>query len=103
MNRVPTIVVSPWSAGGYVCSEVFDHTSTLRLLERRFGVRETNISDWRRTICSDLTSAFRPYDGGQVALPTPTSPWKRSAISPCSRSRKNVVDSSHARPARYAP
>jgi phospholipase C len=56
--RVPAIVVSPWSRGGFVCSEVFDHTSTLRFLEKRFGVREDNISDWRRTVCGDLTSAF---------------------------------------------
>ncbi len=56
--RVPAIIVSPWSRGGWVCSEVFDHTSTLRFLERRFGVREENISDWRRTICGDLTSTF---------------------------------------------
>ena len=42
--RVPTIVVSPWTAGGFVCSETFDHTSLIRFLERRFGVIEPNIS-----------------------------------------------------------
>jgi phospholipase C len=51
-------VVSPWSTGGYVCSEVFDHTSIIRFMESRFGVRESNISPWRRAICGDLTSAF---------------------------------------------
>ncbi|MCL8013621.1 phosphocholine-specific phospholipase C [Streptomyces sp. AS02] len=56
--RVPMLVVSPWSKGGYVCSETLDHTSILRFMERRFGVRETNISPWRRAICGDLTSAF---------------------------------------------
>jgi phospholipase C len=56
--RVPMIVISPWSTGGYVCSEVSDHTSTLRFLERRFGVMEPNISMWRRRTCGDLTSAF---------------------------------------------
>ena len=35
--RVPAIVVSPWSAGGRVCSDVLDHTSLIRLIERRFG------------------------------------------------------------------
>ncbi|MEV7712715.1 phosphocholine-specific phospholipase C [Streptomyces sp. NPDC088270] len=57
-QRVPMIVVSPWSTGGYVCSETFDHTSILRFMEKRFGVKETNISPWRRAICGDLTSAF---------------------------------------------
>ncbi|GAA4206123.1 alkaline phosphatase family protein [Actinocatenispora rupis] len=57
--RVPALVISPWSRGGWVCSETFDHTSQLRLLERRFGVRETNISPWRRRTVGDLTSALR--------------------------------------------
>jgi phospholipase C len=56
--RVPLYVVSPWSKGGYVASEVFDHTSVLRFLEARFGVREPNISAWRRAVCGDLTSCF---------------------------------------------
>ncbi|MES2148913.1 MAG: phospholipase C, phosphocholine-specific [Pseudomonadota bacterium] len=56
--RVPLLVLSPWTRGGWVCSEVFDHTSILRFLERRFGVAEPNISPWRRTVCGDLTSMF---------------------------------------------
>jgi len=56
--RVPMLVVSPWSTGGWVTSEVFDHTSIIRFIEKRFGATEPNISDWRRTICGDLTSAF---------------------------------------------
>ncbi|MCX4604314.1 phospholipase C, phosphocholine-specific [Streptomyces anulatus] len=56
--RVPLLVVSPWTVGGYVCSEVFDHTSVIRFLERWTGVKEPNISDWRRRVTGDLTSAF---------------------------------------------
>ncbi len=56
--RVPMIAISPWSRGGYVCSETFDHTSVLRFLEKRFGVRSPYISDWRRSVCGDLTSMF---------------------------------------------
>lgn len=71
--RTPTIIVSPWSRGGWVCSEVFDHISTLRFLEARFGVREENISDWRRAVCGDLTSAFDfkdpNRDWASLALP----------------------------------
>ncbi|MET9970856.1 alkaline phosphatase family protein, partial [Streptomyces sp. NPDC006356] len=69
--RVPMLVVSPWSKGGYVNSETFDHTSILRFMERRFGVRETNISPWRRAICGDLTSAFdfSRKDSRPAALP----------------------------------
>ncbi len=56
--RVPMTVVSPWSRGGWVNSQVFDHTSVLRFLETWTGVREPNISAWRRAICGDLTSCF---------------------------------------------
>lgn len=56
--RVPLLVVSPWTKGGWVCSEVFDHTSILRFLEACFQVYEPNISPWRRAFCGDLTSMF---------------------------------------------
>jgi phospholipase C len=56
--RVPMIVVSPWTKGGFVNSQVFDHTSVIRFLEARFGVMEPQISEWRRTVCGDLTSVF---------------------------------------------
>lgn len=56
--RVPMTIVSPWTIGGHVDSSVADHTSTLRFLERWTGVAEPNISAWRRSVCSDLTSAF---------------------------------------------
>jgi phospholipase C len=74
--RVPMIIASPWSRGGCVCSQVFDHTSVLRFLEvllsHKTGraIEETNISQWRRTVCGDLTSAFRPAPNqGELTLP----------------------------------
>ncbi|GAA1045443.1 phosphocholine-specific phospholipase C [Streptomyces murinus] len=71
-QRVPMLVVSPWSKGGYVCSETFDHTSIIRFIEQRFGVREPNISPWRRAVCGDLTSAFdfSRKDTQPVSLPS---------------------------------
>jgi phospholipase C len=74
--RVPCIVVSPWTAGGWVCSQLFDHTSVLQLLERFTGVREPNISDWRRRTFGDLTSAFRFGDAaaGAPMLPDTSGP-----------------------------
>jgi phospholipase C len=56
--RVPLLVISPFSRGGLVCSDVFDHTSLLRFLETRFGAEVPNLSAWRRTTCGDLTSAL---------------------------------------------
>lgn len=60
--RVPTLVVSPWSRStstdGRVASDVFDHTSALRLLETRFGVEIPNLSAWRRETCGDLATTL---------------------------------------------
>lgn len=73
--RVPMVIVSPWTRGGYVCSEVFDHTSSLQFLEtfieKKLGKKiiEENITPWRRTICGDLSSAFRPYNGEKIEQP----------------------------------
>ncbi len=56
--RVPCLVISPFSRGGYVCGATFDHTSVLRLIETRFGVEVANLGRWRRETCGDLTAAF---------------------------------------------
>lgn len=64
--RVPMIAVSPWTIGGHVDSEVSDHTSVVRFLERWTGIDEPNISDWRRGACGDLTSMF---DFDQAGIP----------------------------------
>ena len=79
--RVPMFVVSPWSRGGYVDSQVFDHTSLIRFIEARFGegrpeLIETNITPWRRSVAGDLTSAFdfaRPNRSAAPALPPTAS------------------------------
>ncbi len=67
--RTPTTIVSPWTAGGFVCSDVFDHSSLIRFIEARFGVHEPHISAWRRQTCGDLTSAFR-FSAGAASYPS---------------------------------
>jgi phospholipase C len=78
--RVPMIVISPWSKGGWVNSQVFDHTSLIRFLEQRFGTDnpeliETNITAWRRAVCGDLTSTldFATPNAHVVKLPSTAS------------------------------
>ena len=70
--RVPLIIVSPWTRGGFVNSQLSDHTSVIRFLEARFGVMEPQISPWRRAVCGDLTSMFdfAQKDAAWVALPS---------------------------------
>ena len=71
--RVPMIVISPWSKGGWVNSQVFDHTSLIRFVERRFGVVEPNITPWRRTVTGDLTSAFNFESPNDAIVPLPST------------------------------
>jgi phospholipase C len=77
--RLPMLVISPWSVGGWVNSQVFDHTSTLRFLEQRFGVAETNISPWRRTVFGDLMSCFNFRDPNSAKPALVIAPTKAQA------------------------
>jgi phospholipase C len=71
--RVPMMVISPFSRGGYVASEVFDHTSQLRFLEERFGVKAPNISHWRRRTAGDLTSTLHMSQRNLSTLHLPST------------------------------
>jgi phospholipase C len=104
-SRVPCMVISPWSAGGYVCSEKFDHTSVLRFLEKITGVIEPNISAWRRRTFGDLTRTLHfdrqapapvmPDTGGNLnlatyevaQLPTPAFPGAKQTVPHQERGR----------------
>jgi len=87
--RVPTLVVSPYSRGGLVSKDTFDHTSMLRFIETRWGVEVPNLSEWRRSVTGDMTSAFnfaappifkKPKELPKVAI-TP-SEEKCTAVEP---------------------
>ncbi|MFF8508072.1 phosphocholine-specific phospholipase C [Streptomyces sp. NPDC015492] len=107
--RVPLLVVSPWSVGGYVCSETFDHTSVIRFLEKLTGVREPNITPWRRTVTGDLTSAFdfrRGHRQPDVERPGPVPPFSgRWRPQPPAEQRMPVQEPGvrRARPLPYQP
>jgi phospholipase C len=67
--RVPCFIISPWTVGGRIFSEVSDHTSCLQLIETvaaAGGLSGTgpvtfpNVSRWRRATFSDFTGALRP-------------------------------------------
>jgi phospholipase C len=72
--RVPLLVLSPFSRGGYVCSDVFDHTSQMRFLEARFGIKAPNISAWRRSVTGDLTSTIDPSSADRAVPALPAIP-----------------------------
>jgi phospholipase C len=72
-TRVPFIAISPWSKGGYVNSQVFDHTSVVQFIEKRFGVLEGNISPWRRAVAGDLTSVFNFVNPNDATASLPST------------------------------
>ena len=82
--RVPMMVISPFSRGGLVSSDLFDHTSMLRFIETRFGAEVPNLSAWRRSTVGDLTSAFNfsKPDTSMPSLPSPAAPGS-TAIQQC--------------------
>jgi len=67
--RVPCLVVSPFSRGGFVVGDTFDHTSTLRLIEKRFGVEVPYLSRWRRDTCGDLTATLGLGEAPRLDVP----------------------------------
>ena len=73
--RVPFIVASPWSRGGYVNSQVFDHTSVVQFIEHFATIKSKkkvtcpNVTDWRRAVCGNLSSVFRSYNGEKIKEP----------------------------------
>jgi phospholipase C len=82
--RVPCLILSPYSRGGFVCSDTFDHTSQLKFIETRFGVDVPNLSAWRRDTVGDLVSAFsfgRPPIMSVPALPNPLNVDARRIVA----------------------
>jgi phospholipase C len=90
--RVPTVVCSPWTRGGFVCSQTYDHTSLIRMVERRFGVVEPQISAWRRQTCGDLWECF------DFTRPDHSFPELPSTAAAASRAG-DACQSSHTAPA----
>jgi phospholipase C len=92
--RVPMLVVSPFSRGGYICSDTFDHTSQMRFLETRFGVKAPNISDWRRSVTGDLTTTLHVTtpDHSVPTLPTTTGASDRLVTGECTPNQLHEID-----------
>jgi len=91
--RVPMLVISPFSRGGRIFSDVADHTSQLRFIETRFGVPVPNLSEWRRSVTSDLSRSLDMTTrvGGLPPLP-PTSLDPSAVVRECSRDQELEIE-----------
>jgi phospholipase C len=113
--RVPLLLISPWTRGGWVTSEVSDHTSVIQFLEKwteALGKPSIcpNISAWRRSVCGDLTSAFdfKSPVYGLPDLPGPGQPIGEPSSSYHPVPATNVMPvqepgAKRARPLPYQP
>jgi phospholipase C len=102
--RVPMIVISPWTKGGWVNSQLFDHTSVIRLLEARFGVAEPQITHWRRAVTGDLTSVFDfAAANAAVALGLPDASQLPAQARAQARLPSPLAPEAPARPPRQEP
>ncbi|HEY2167885.1 MAG TPA: alkaline phosphatase family protein [Jatrophihabitantaceae bacterium] len=81
--RVPGLVISPYSRGGLVASDVFDHTSQLRLAEALFGVPVPNLSAWRVATVGDMTSAFNFAAAANPSVPSLPKSQTAQALLEC--------------------
>ncbi|GAA4594290.1 phospholipase C, phosphocholine-specific [Planotetraspora phitsanulokensis] len=89
--RVPMLVVSPWTVGGHVCSETFDHSSTVRFLETWLGIKAPDISAWRRQVVGDLTSAFDFAAPSAPAVSTASTVTSPGAADPAPARGENAA------------
>jgi phospholipase C len=112
--RVPMIIMSPWTRGGWVNSEVFDHTSVIRFIETWSAAigKPANcqvITSWRRTVCGNLTSAFdfaNPVYGlPSLPIPGPAIAGSTCTLLPNPAPQNNAlpVQETGTKPARALP
>ena len=92
------LVISPFSRGGHIATEVFDHTSQLKLVSERFGVEVPNVSAWRRKKVGDLTSTLFHVQaerrGAQAAAYLGAAAEQRAvpAVEPGDRERRRGAE-----------
>src|ERR1700728_3595316 len=83
-TRVPMLICSPWTRGGYVDSNVYDHTSMLQFLAAWTGVKPANVTSWRASVTGDLTTAFdfeRPDFSIPTNIPTLGQTWALTQLT----------------------
>ena len=83
-TRVPMLICSPWTRGGYVDSNVYNHTSMLEFLAAWTGVKPANVTPWRASVTGDLTAAFdfkHPDFSIPANIPTLEQTWALTQLT----------------------
>jgi phospholipase C len=88
--RVPMLAISPFSRGGHIATELFDHTSQLQLVGKRFGVEVPNVSAWRRQTVGDLTSTLFRSPANASVPKLPATSVLMPASGPCAATSQDT-------------
>ncbi len=73
--RVPAVVVSPFAKKGYVSSATYDHTSVLKLIERKWDLPPLTERDAAAAGPFDMVDFGKPVFATAPTLPAPSVPW----------------------------
>lgn len=75
--RVPAVIVSPYAKPDYVTDQVYDHTSILKLIERKWNLPPLTKRDAAATDPLDaLDLQSPPHFLTPPPLPAPARPWR---------------------------
>ena len=77
--RVPAVVVSPYAKAGYVSSTIYDHTSILKLIERKWNLPPLTARDATANDPLDMLDFDAPAFLDPPNLAAPVEPWKVNA------------------------
>jgi len=87
--RVPAVLVSPYISKGTIDSLVYDHTSLLATVEKRFGLQPLTRRDAQANTFEGVFSLAAPRTDAPTQLPRPTDPISQAAYD---ESQKHVAD-----------
>jgi phospholipase C len=74
--RVPAVIVSPYARAGYVCSQTFDHTSVLKLVQEKWNLPALTARDAAaRAPLDALDLTGEPAFLKPPVLPEPSLRW----------------------------
>jgi phospholipase C len=74
--RVPAVVVSPYAKPGFVSHQVYDHTSILKLLERKWNLPPLTDRDGHAIDPLEMLDLDQPRLRNPPDLAAPAVPWK---------------------------
>jgi phospholipase C len=81
--RVPAIIISPYAKRDYICHDIYDFTSVLKLIEERFALRHLTARDDRADDMRDVFN-FNQSPTPPLIIPVPANLPAPTVVFPAS-------------------